>query len=279
MTARLRFPRGNSLVWTVVGVLGVALYLFPIYWMFISGLKTASEIFANPPTLFPRNPTFDTYEYVIVRENVLRYLRNSLTIALPVTAITLVLGSMGGYAMCRIRSRIVDVALMTVLLLQVFPEALLATPMFIIFRTLEILNTFTAVILATASKTLAFALVILRPMFRQVPVEIEEASLVDGCSQFQSFWRIVLPLMRVPLIVVGSLSFVQAYGQFVYAFTLMSRNELQPATVGIYSFVGAEYADWHRVMAFSSVFVLPILVVFLLLQNKIVAGLTAGALK
>jgi len=279
MTARLRFPRGNSLVWTVVGVLGVALYLFPIYWMFISGLKTASEIFANPPTLFPRNPTLDTYEYVIVRENVLRYLRNSLTIALPVTAITLVLGSMGGYAMCRIRSRIVDVALMTVLLLQVFPEALLATPMFIIFRTLEILNTFTAVILATASKTLAFALVILRPMFRQVPVEIEEASLVDGCSQFQSFWRIVLPLMRVPLIVVGSLSFVQAYGQFVYAFTLMSRNELQPATVGIYSFVGAEYADWHRVMAFSSVFVLPILVVFLLLQNKIVAGLTAGALK
>jgi len=279
MTAWLRLPRGNSLVWTVVGVLGVALYLFPIYWMFVSGLKTASEIFANPPTLFPRNPTLDTFEYVIVRENVLRYLRNSLTIALPVTAITLVLGSMGGYAMCRIRSRIVDVALMTVLLLQVFPEALLATPIFIIFRTLEILNTFTAVILATASKTLAFALVILRPMFQQVPVEIEEASLVDGCSQFQSFWRIVLPLMRVPLIVVGSLSFVQAYGQFVYAFTLMSRNELQPATVGIYSFVGAEYADWHRVMAFSSVFVLPILVVFLLLQNKIVAGLTAGALK
>ena len=279
MTARLRLPRGNSLVWTIVGMLGVALYLFPIYWMFISGLKTASEIFANPPTLFPRNPTLDTFEYVIVRENVLRYLRNSLTIALPVTAITLVLGSMGGHAMCRIRSRIVDVALMTVLLLQVFPEALLATPMFIIFRTLEILNTFAAVILATASKTLAFALVILRPMFQQVPVEIEEASLVDGCSQFQSFWRIVLPLMRVPLIVVGSLSFVQAYGQFVYAFTLMSRNELQPATVGIYSFVGAEYADWHRVMAFSSVFVLPILVVFLLLQNKIVAGLTAGALK
>ena len=279
MTARLRLPRGNSIVWTVVGVLGVALYLFPIYWMFISGLKTASEIFANPPTLFPRNPTLDTFEYVIVRENVLRYLRNSLTIALPVTAITLVLGSMGGYAMCRIRSRIVDVALMTVLLLQVFPEALLATPMFIIFRTLEILNTFAAVILATASKTLAFALVILRPMFQQIPVEIEEASLVDGCSQFQSFWRIVLPLMRVPLIVVGALSFVQAYGQFVYAFTLLSRNELHPATVGIYSFVGAEYADWHRVMAFSSVFVLPILVVFLLLQNKIVAGLTAGALK
>ena len=271
--------RGRALALTVLGALGVTLYLFPIYWMFVSGLKTAAEIFANPPTLIPRRPTLETFEYIFVRENVLRYLRNSLVIALPVTAITLTLGSMGSYAMSRIRNRIVDVAMVTVLLLQVFPDALLATPMFIIFRTLDIINTFPAVILATTSKTLAFALVILRPMYRQIPPEIEEASLVDGCTRLQTFCRIVLPLMRVPLMVVGALSFVQAYGQFVYALTLLNQHELQPATVGIYNFVGAEYADWHRVMAFSSVFVLPILAMFLLLQNKIVAGLTAGALK
>ena len=170
-------------------------------------------------------------------------------------------------------------ALFTVLMLQVFPDALLATPMFIIFKSLGLLNTFAAVILATTSKTLAFALVILRPMFRQVPIELEEASLVDGCNRFQTFRRIVLPIMHIPLIVVGALSFVQAYGQFVYALTLLSRQDLQPATVGIYSFVGAEYADWNRVMAFSSVFVLPILLLFLVLQRRIVAGLTAGALK
>jgi multiple sugar transport system permease protein len=271
--------RPLALALTAVGAIGVALYLFPIYWMFVSGLKTAAEIFANPPTLVPRQPTLDTFEYIFVRENVLRYLRNSVIIALPVTLITLALGSMGSYAMSRIRTRLVDVALVTVLLLQVFPEALLATPMFIIFRMLDLLNTFPAVILATASKTLAFALVILRPMFRQIPVEVEEASLVDGCSPFQTFWRIVLPMMRVPLLVVGTLSFVQAYGQFVYAITMLNRLEMQPATVGIYNFVGAEYADWHRVMAFSSVFVLPILVIFVLLQSRIVAGLTAGALK
>jgi len=181
--------------------------------------------------------------------------------------------------MSRLRSLLIDVALITVLMLQVFPEALLVTPIFIIFRTIEMLNTFAAVILATASKTLAFALVILRPMFRQVPIELEEAALVDGCNRLKVFWLVVLPLMRIPLIVVGALSFVQAYGQFVYPLTLLSEQELQPATVGIYGFVGAEYADWHRVMAFSSVFVLPILVLFLLLQKRIVAGLTAGALK
>jgi multiple sugar transport system permease protein len=264
---------------SAVAAIGVALYLFPVYWMLASGFKTAAEIFASPPTLVPRSPTLDSFIFVIQRENILRYLRNSLTIALPVTALTLVLGSAGAYALSRIRSRMVDVALVTILLLQVFPEALLATPMFIIFRTLGIINTFAAVILATTSRTLAFALVILRPMFKQVPIELEEASMVDGCNQFQTFVRIVLPLMRVGLVVVGAISFVQAYGEFVYPLTLLSAQELQPATVGIYSFVGAEYADWHRVMAFASIFVLPILALFIALQNRIVAGLTAGALK
>lgn len=264
---------------TIVAGLFVLLYLFPIYWMFISGLKSTGEIFANPPTFVPRAPTLASFEYIFFRENVLRYLRNSLTIAVPVTALTLILGSMGAYAMSRLRSRLVDLALVTVLLLQVFPEALLATPMFIIFKSLGMLNTFAAVILATTSKTLSFALVILRPMFRQVPYELEEASFVDGCTPLQTFRLIVLPIMKIALIVVGTLSFVQAYGQFVYAMTLMSKQELQPATVGIYSFVGAEYADWHRVMAFSSIFVLPILTLFLIFQRRIVAGLTAGALK
>ena len=137
--------------------------------------------------------------------------------------------------MSRMRSRLVDVALFVVLMLQVFPDALLATPMFIIFKCDRPAEHVPAVILATTSKTLAFALVILRPMFRQVPIELEEASLVDGCDRFQTFWRIVLPIMRVPLLVVGALSFVQAYGQFVYPLTLLSRQDLQPATVGIYA--------------------------------------------
>lgn len=132
------------------------------------------------------------------REDVLRYLRNSLAIAIPVTLLTVTMGSMGGYALSRLNSRVADIALFTILLLQVFPEALLATPMFIIFKVLGLLNTFAAVILATTSKTLAFALVILRPMFRQVPIELEEASLVDGCTRLQTFRRIVLPLMRIP---------------------------------------------------------------------------------
>jgi multiple sugar transport system permease protein len=271
--------RTRRLAFTTAGIAGAAIYLFPIYWMLISGFKPTTEIFANPPTFFPKNPTLEAFHSVFVQENIARYLRNSLIIAVPVVLLTLTLGSMGAYAMSRIRSRLVDVALVIVLLLQVFPEALIATPMFIIFKYLGLLNTHLAVILATTSKMLAFALVILRPMFQQVPSELEEASYVDGCTRFQAFWRIVLPLMRVPLMVVGAIAFAQAYGQFVYPITLLNQQELQPGSVGIYGFIGAEFADWHRVMAFASIYVLPILALFLLLQKQIVAGLTAGALK
>ncbi len=276
---RLLGAHGIRWLLCAVAVAGVACYLFPVYWMLISGLKTSAEIFASPPSLLPLHPTLAAFEHVFERENVARYMRNSLAIAIPVTLLTLLLGSSGSYALARLRSPLVDIALVFALILQIFPDSLLATPMFIMFRHFDLLNTFTCVVLATSAKSLAFALVILRPMYRQVPMEIEEASRVDGCNTLQTFWRIVLPIMRVPLIVVGVLSFVQAYGQFVYPLTLLSRQEFQPATVGIYSFIGAEYADWDRVMAFASVFALPVLIVFLLLQRKIVAGLTTGALK
>jgi multiple sugar transport system permease protein len=264
---------------SAIAVACVTVYLFPLYWMVISGFKTQAEIFADPPTFWPRYPTLDSFRIVIEEQNIVRYLRNSLIIAAPVAGLTVVLSAMGAYAMCRMRSRLVDVVLVIILLLQVFPEALLATPVFVIFRAVGLVNTILAVVLATSARSVAFALVILRPMFRQVPIELEEASCVDGCTPFGTFWRIVVPLMRVPLLVVGAISFAQAYGQFVYPLTLLSSEDLQPGTVGIFGFIGAEVADWHHVMAFSSLFVIPLLAMFLLLQSKIVAGLTAGALK
>ncbi len=276
---RARWVEWQPYMLSAVAVAIVVAYLFPIYWMYISGLKLSSEIFARPPTFVPAEPTLESYRWIFERENVLVYLRNSLIIATATTALTLVLGCLGAYALSRLRSRLVDVAIVFILIMQTFPESLLATPMFVIFRGLDLLNTLTAVVLATTSKTLAFALIILRPIFRQVPFELEEAAMVDGCNRITAFLFIVLPVARSGIIVVGALAFLMAYGEFVYPASLLTRQELQPATVGLYSFVGAEYADWHHVMAFASVFVTPAVILFLLLQRKIVAGLTAGALK
>ena len=111
--------RTKGILLPLIGFIGVAIYLFPVYWMLISGFKSPTEIFANPPTLFPRAPNLESFEFVFVHENILRYLRNSVIIAVPVMALTLILGAAGAYAMSRMRSRLVDVALVIVLLLQV----------------------------------------------------------------------------------------------------------------------------------------------------------------
>ena len=151
--------------------------------------------------------------------------------------------------------------------------------MFVIFRQFELINTRLSVVLADTTRTLPFALIILRTQFLMVPNELEEAARIDGCSRVTAFLRVVLPAARGGLIVVSVISFIMAYGDLVYSLSFLPRKELHPATVGLYGWIGAEYADWNNVMAFASVVTLPVIVLFLLLQRHIVAGLTDGALK
>lgn len=264
---------------TAIGAVIAAFYLFPVYWMVVSALKTSNEVNAAIPTLWPHEATLAAFRWIFERENVARYLSNSLIISTGTTALTLLLATGAAYALSRVRSMWMDAVLIGVMLSQVLPPPLLVTPMFVIFRQLDLVNTYTAVILATTSKTLPFAVIMLRTTFAQIPIEIEEAARVDGASRLSAFTRVTLPLARVGYIVVGTLVFLLAYGEFVYPVSLMNRQSLQPATVGLYGFVGADYSDWGYAMAFASVMVLPVLAVFVALQKRIVSGLTAGALK
>jgi multiple sugar transport system permease protein len=267
--------------WFLLG-LGLAiasLYLFPVYWMYVSGLKTVSELNASPPTLIPKAPTLAAYVWIFTRENIARYLVNSVLIASGVTILTLALATGASYALARVRSVWMDVMLVGIMLSQVLPPPLLVTPMFVIFRQINLIDTQLAVILATTTKTLPFAVVMLRTTFAQIPRELEEAALVDGCSRLKALFHITLPLARVGYLVVGTLVFLWAYGEFVYPLSLVNKSDLQPATVGLYGFVGADYSDWSNAMAFASVVVTPVIIGFLLLQRRIVSGLIAGALQ
>jgi multiple sugar transport system permease protein len=276
--SRLR-PQLWRWVLFLIGVLIAAVYLFPVYWMFASAFKTQAELFATPPTLVPKEASLGAFRWIFERENMFLYIQNSFIISLSVTALTLLLATGAAYALARVRSFWLDAMLVAIMVSQVLPPPLLVTPMFVIFRQIDLLNTQLAVILATTTKTLPFAIVMLRTTFAQIPIELEEAARVDGCPRLFAFLRITLPLARVGYIVVGALVFVLAYGEFVYPVSLMNKNYLQPATVGLYGFVGADYADWTNAMAFASVFVLPVVVIFVLLQRRIISGLTAGALK
>ncbi len=178
----MRMGRGAQALCTAVGALLALLYLFPLYWTYASSLKGPAELFVSPPTLWPQALDLSGYRWIFTRENIPRYLLNSFLISAWVTLLTLALATACAYDMSRLRSRWIDTALLAVMLSQVLPPALLATPMFILFREAGLVNTQTAVVLAIVTKTLPFAIVVLRTTFIQVPGELEEAARVDGAG-------------------------------------------------------------------------------------------------
>ena len=169
---------------------------------------------------------------------------------------------------------------LTMLMMQVLPSSLMITPIFVAFNQVGLMEyPRLSVVLAQAAKVLPLYIVLVRATFLQVPGELEEAALVDGNSRVGAFLTIIAPLARNGILVTGVLIFLQSFGEYVYARSLISQRPLQPATVGLQSFMGPNTSDWSGVMTYSAIYVTPILIIFVLLQRQIVSGLTSGALK
>ena len=269
----------NRLMLAIAIVLAV-IYLFPLYWMYLTSLKSGSEMFANPPGFWPADPQWQTYAYVWQSRNMGRYLWNSVLIASSAVALITVLGVGCAYVLARYGNAWVDIGLFLILMLQVLPASLMITPIFVGFSQVGLLDyPRLSVILAIAAKSMPFFVVLVRATFMAVPQELEEAALVDGNSRVGAFFNIVLPLARNGILVSAILIFMQAFGEFVYSKSMIQAAELQPASVGLNSFMGPNTSEWNNIMAYATMYVTPILALFILLQRRIVSGLTSGALK
>jgi multiple sugar transport system permease protein len=257
-----------------------AVYLFPLYWMYVTSLKSGSEIFANPPTFWPVTPNPGIYAEVWARRAMPTFLTNSVLIAGGVTAITVILGTGCAYVLARYRNVWIDVGLFAILMLQVLPASVMVTPLFVGFNQIGLLNyPRTAVVLAAAAKAMPFFVVLVRATFMSVPRELEEAALVDGNSRVGAFFNIVLPLARNGILVCAILTFMSSFGEYIYSKSIIQSLALQPASVGLSGFLGPNSTDWSSIMAYSAIYVTPILLAFVILQRRIVSGLTSGALK
>lgn len=263
----------------VIAVVLAATYLFPLYWMYVTAIKSGPEIFQYPPAFWPGKPHF-AFAEVFRQYNLGQYICNSLLIAVGTTVITLLLGTGAAYALAFTRGPAVNLALFAILVLQVLPPSLMVTPIFVAFNQFGLLAwPRLAVILATAAKTLPFYIILCRAAFTQVPRELRDAALVDGNTRMGAFIRVILPLSRNGVLITSVLVFLQSFGEYVYSRSLIAEKQLQTATVGLSTFLGANANDWVGLMTYSSIYVTPILVIFILLQSRIVSGLTAGALK
>ncbi|MGZ2384846.1 ABC transporter permease subunit [Rhizobium leguminosarum] len=263
-----------------ISIVMAAIYLFPLYWMYITALKSGSEMFATPPSFWPASPQWGTYAAVWESRDMGRYLWNSLVIALGSVALITLLGVGCAYVLARYRNVWVDIGLFLILMLQVLPASLMITPIFVGFSQIGMLNyPRLAVIIAVAAKSMPFFVILVRATFMSVPQELEEAALVDGNSRVGAFFNIVLPLARNGILVSAILIFMQAFGEFVYSKSMIQAVDLQPASVGLNSFMGPNTNEWNNIMAYATMYVTPILAIFVLLQRRIVSGLTSGALK
>jgi multiple sugar transport system permease protein/raffinose/stachyose/melibiose transport system permease protein len=254
--------------------------LLPIVWMISTAFKPPQEQFTAPPSLFPVHPTLNNFE-TIATPWFIRIFSNSLIVASSTAALAIIISILPSYAFARLRFRGKSQLFYLIIISQIFPLAALIIPLYIIFSTLNLLNTYSSLIIAYLAFTIPTAVWLLNGFVRGIPTELEESAQIDGCSRFGAFIRIVLPLLAPGIVATATYVFICAWQEFLFALVLISSDEMKTLTVGILRFLGQySYAiDWGAIMAACTISSLPVFVLFMLLQRQLVSGLLRGSLK
>ena len=282
MSQRRRLTLGVSYLY-LGGLL--VLTFFPLVWMVSSAIKPIEDLFVIPPQWIPERPTLAAIDSVLYGDNeqpslFLDYFRNSLIVTVGTTLLALTVSTLGAYALSRYPFRGSGKLMLSILSIQMFPQAMLLISFYLIFLQLQLLNTYQALILANATFAVPFSIWMLKGFFDTVPREIEEAALIDGCTRLSVMPRIVLPMIAPGLIAAGSYTFLIAWDEYLFAATLTTEPAMRTLPPGIIqSFVGQFYLNWPNVMAASVLITIPVTVLFVFFQKYLVQGLTAGAVK
>ncbi|GAB4255863.1 carbohydrate ABC transporter permease [Deferrisoma sp.] len=252
---------------------------FPFYWMVLSSTKTFSELFALPPRFWPGAPTLEAYRDVLFAHGFHRYLGNSFVVAGITVALNLAIAAPGAYALARLRFRGRKPASLALGLIYLVPPILLVVPLFALLTGLGLRDSLAGLVIAYLAQTLPVSLYMLANYFRALPPELEEAARVDGCSRPGVLVRVVLPLSAPALTGVGVYTFLIAWNEFLLAYILLDSPEKFTLAKGLYHLFSSYHTAWDRVMAASVLMTAPVLVLFLVFQRRLVAGLTAGGVK
>ncbi|HIP79818.1 MAG TPA: carbohydrate ABC transporter permease [Kiloniellaceae bacterium] len=253
--------------------------VFPFYYAIVSSFKTGSELFRVD--YFPFSWNWGNYAAVFEQQPFARNIANSVAVAAAVVALSLFLGLTGAYALGRVKFRGRGILLLTILGVSMFPQVAVLSGMFEMIRFLGLYNNLLGLILANMILTLPFTVWVLTTFMRELPVELEEAALVDGASPWVIVTQVFMPLMWPAMVTTGLLAFIAAWNEFLFALTFTLTNDQRTVPVAIALITGASERElpWGNIMAASVIVTVPIIVLVLIFQRKIVSGLTAGAVK
>jgi len=269
------------IIYPLIGLFLLFLML-PFIEMFLASIKPLEQVFSVPHTLWPETIYLQTYTRDLWETVPLlpRYLMNSLFISTVVTLICLAAAIPAGYAFSRFRFPGRDTLLFLTLAVNMFSPVVLLVPLFRTMRLFNLLNTYWSMILPGAAFLLPFSIWMLTGYFGNIPEVLEKAAWVDGATPWQTLYFIVLPLAAPGMVTVATFAFVSSWGQqFIFAISFNTIQEIQPITQGLYEYFGQNIMHWNELMAASLVGILPVVLVFLFLQQYLIEGLTAGAVK
>ena len=258
----------------------LVIVLFPFYWIVITSiLPTEILLSRNPPLLPPLGEVnFAAYFEVFARKPLLTWISNSMLITAGTLAITISTGAMAGYSLSRFRTKAQQAMGFGLLASKMLPGSLIIIPFFILFSKAGLIESKLGVILANSATAVPFATWLLKGFFDAIPRELEQAAMIDGCNEWQAFRHIVLPLAAPGLAAASAYIAIVTWADLVFARTLNSKPENWVVTVGLQSFTGEYLVEWGALMAASAVSLLPMLVLFLLLEPFLVKGSTQGSL-
>jgi len=273
----MRIGRIISLA-TLIGF--VVVTLFPIYWMVMTAVMPTDLILSREPALLPRLGELSLAAFwgVFERRPFLTWMANSLVVGLASTAASLVVAALAGYSLSRWGSAPQQLLGASLLLSKLIPAGLIIIPLFILFNVTGLIDSYAGLVLAHMTAGVPLATWLMKGFFDRIPRELEQAAMIDGCSQLGALRVIVLPLARPGLAACAVYLMIVSWSEFIFARTLMTTPGHQVLTVGIQSFVGEQLVDWSALMAAGTISMLPVIVLFVVLEPFLVSGMTKGAL-
>lgn len=259
-------------------ILAILVMCFPIAWMLSVSFRPNVEVMKIPPDWLPQVFTLEGYRKFFSNPRYLGVFFNTLLISAIVTLLSLILGALAAYALARFRFKGHRAVMMFLIITQMFPLVLLCIPYFRVFITLGLYDTIIALIVVYLTFTLPFVILMLRSYFLNIPRDMEEAAMVDGCTRYGAIFRILFPMSYPAFIGAGLYTFLLAWNEFLFAVVLIESWENRVLTMAIYSLLAEFVTDWNTMMAFSVLASLPLVGAFIFLQRYMVQGMTGGAL-
>ncbi|MDX2917522.1 MULTISPECIES: carbohydrate ABC transporter permease [Streptomyces] len=279
MSTTLSRPRRWSLLALAIAVTSVL--MFPVYWMIMTSIVPSERLLVTEPPLIPPSDATSISAYTSALRDlpVLDWLWNSTLTTVGAAVLSTVVSTLGGYSLSRFRTRGQQAMGFTLLFSRMLPGTLLIIPVFVLFATFGMVNNLWSVTLVNTAATVPFTTWLMKGFVDAVPVEIEQAAMIDGCGRAGALWRVIVPLLKPGIAATFTYASILTWGDFLFARTLMGNPDGWTVTVGIASFIGEFSVDWSGLMAVGLISMVPMILLFLLLEPFLAKGMTTGSVK